>query len=199
MTRTDPETDLIYFGRRYYDTQIARWITADPLGYEAGPNLYAYVNNSPLTSIDLYGLHIGGSVDFLEQKRDQEFKDRVSRNVSAFEKGVGNFLNHPIETIDRQEMYCSQIYESFKSGNYSEILKQWDQLNDQQKENFIYERIGEAAIESGIAIGGLILTKSKGLGILQWAVKNRAVIRDFIDDLYQKTNSRSLNSKITEQ
>jgi hypothetical protein len=45
----------------------------------------------------------------------------------------------------------------------------------------------------------LILTKSKGLGILQWAVKNRAVIRDFIDDLYQKTNSRSLNSKITEQ
>ncbi|WP_284452797.1 RHS repeat domain-containing protein, partial [Parachlamydia acanthamoebae] len=56
--RTDPETDLIYFGRRYYDPQIARWITADPLGYEAGPNLYAYVNNSPLMNLDLYGLFI---------------------------------------------------------------------------------------------------------------------------------------------
>jgi len=55
--RYDPETGFIYFGKRYYDPQTARWITADPLGYEAGPNLYAYVNNRPLIHIDLYGLY----------------------------------------------------------------------------------------------------------------------------------------------
>jgi RHS repeat-associated protein len=50
------EGDLVYFGRRYYAPSLGRWITQDPSGYEDGPNLYAYVHNSPLTSFDLYGL-----------------------------------------------------------------------------------------------------------------------------------------------
>ena len=29
---TDPETNLIYFGQRYYDPDQLRWITPDPLG-----------------------------------------------------------------------------------------------------------------------------------------------------------------------
>ena len=49
-------TGLVYFGNRYYDPTTSTWLTQDPLGYTAGPNLYAYVNNNPLTQIDLYGL-----------------------------------------------------------------------------------------------------------------------------------------------
>jgi RHS repeat-associated protein len=62
--RTDPETNFIYFGRRYYSPTVGRWTTQDPLGLAAGPNLYAYVHNSPLTHIDLYGLdwvRVGGN------------------------------------------------------------------------------------------------------------------------------------------
>jgi len=55
--RVDPETELVYFGRRYYAPEIGRWITQDPAGFSAGPNLYAYVNNSPLSHFDLYGLY----------------------------------------------------------------------------------------------------------------------------------------------
>jgi RHS repeat-associated protein len=54
--RCDPETGFLYFGRRYYDPATSRWITADPAGFEARPNLYAYVLNNPLTHFDLYGL-----------------------------------------------------------------------------------------------------------------------------------------------
>ena len=54
--RVDEETGLVYFGRRYYDTQLGRWITPDPKGFGDGPNLYAYVHNSPLFHFDLYGL-----------------------------------------------------------------------------------------------------------------------------------------------
>ncbi|MBI3901096.1 MAG: RHS repeat-associated core domain-containing protein, partial [Chlamydiia bacterium] len=54
--RVDTETGLIFFGRRYYDPDLGRWITQDPQGFEDGPNLYAYVSNHPLTEIDLYGL-----------------------------------------------------------------------------------------------------------------------------------------------
>ncbi|MDB2614281.1 hypothetical protein N9Y92_03900, partial [Chlamydiales bacterium] len=54
--RLDPNTNFIYFGRRFYNPQTGRWITTDPAGYQAGSNLYAYVLNSPLTHFDLYGL-----------------------------------------------------------------------------------------------------------------------------------------------
>jgi RHS repeat-associated protein len=50
--RFDSETGFIYFGRRYYDPSIGRWITPDPAGYADGPNLYAYVHNKPLIYID---------------------------------------------------------------------------------------------------------------------------------------------------
>ncbi len=56
--RFDPETGLIYFGRRYYDPALGKWLTQDPLGLNAGPNLYAYVLNNPLNSFDEYGLYV---------------------------------------------------------------------------------------------------------------------------------------------
>jgi RHS repeat-associated protein len=55
--RIDDETSLLNFGRRYYDPFTGRWISPDPIGFEDGPNLYAYVHNNPLTHLDLYGLH----------------------------------------------------------------------------------------------------------------------------------------------
>lgn len=54
--RYDAETDFIYFGRRYYSSNLGRWITADPQGFDDGPNLYAYLSNDPMTDCDPYGL-----------------------------------------------------------------------------------------------------------------------------------------------
>ena len=56
--RRDPETGFVYFGKRYYNPQTGRWITPDPLGYEGGPNLYAYVLNDPLVHFDREGLFL---------------------------------------------------------------------------------------------------------------------------------------------
>ncbi|NGX36936.1 MAG: tRNA3(Ser)-specific nuclease WapA [Chlamydiae bacterium] len=57
--RHDPETDLIYFGRRYYDPILGRFITPDPEGYTDSYNLYAYCQNNPLIHHDPYGLFMG--------------------------------------------------------------------------------------------------------------------------------------------
>lgn len=54
--RLDLESGWTFFGRRYYNPQEGRWMTPDPLGLAEGPNLYAYVHNSPMTHFDLYGL-----------------------------------------------------------------------------------------------------------------------------------------------
>ncbi len=54
--RLDLETGFLFFGHRYYDPSLGRWITADPKGYAAGPNLYAYIKNNPAKYLDEYGL-----------------------------------------------------------------------------------------------------------------------------------------------
>jgi RHS repeat-associated protein len=47
---------LIFFGQRFYDPALGRWLTPDPSGFADGANLYAYVLNSPLNRLDLFGL-----------------------------------------------------------------------------------------------------------------------------------------------
>ena len=54
--RVDPETGWVFFGRRFYDPEVGRWTTPDPLWFEDGPNLYAYVQNNPMIFIDPNGL-----------------------------------------------------------------------------------------------------------------------------------------------
>ncbi|MGB7128510.1 MAG: RHS repeat-associated core domain-containing protein [Candidatus Rhabdochlamydia sp.] len=54
--RIDKEIGLIYFGYRYYDPEIGRWISPDPLGTIDGLNLYAYAHNNPMTYVDYFGL-----------------------------------------------------------------------------------------------------------------------------------------------
>lgn len=54
--RYDPETGFLYFGKRYYNPALGRWITPDPRGLQDSLNLYAYVFNNPLLYCDPYGL-----------------------------------------------------------------------------------------------------------------------------------------------
>jgi RHS repeat-associated protein len=69
----DDETDLLYYGCRYYNASNGRWLIRDPLeeqgfdclqnvdtfGDSSGPNLYNFVANEPLSDIDLFGLKLG--------------------------------------------------------------------------------------------------------------------------------------------
>ena len=41
---------------RDYAPQIARWISRDPIDEAGGTNLYAYVENRPITETDPFGL-----------------------------------------------------------------------------------------------------------------------------------------------
>jgi len=52
----DPETGMYEFRARYYDQNIGRFTSEDPLGVKAGINFYAYVKNDPTTFKDPSGL-----------------------------------------------------------------------------------------------------------------------------------------------
>ncbi|MDJ0674653.1 MAG: RHS repeat-associated core domain-containing protein [Calothrix sp. MO_167.B42] len=52
----DEETGLYYYRARYYDAATGRFISQDPIGFEAGDgNLYRYVFNSPTNFNDYSG------------------------------------------------------------------------------------------------------------------------------------------------
>ncbi len=50
------EEGLFFFGLRFYDPTLGRWLNPDPAGFVDGANLYIYVQNSPLNRLDLFGL-----------------------------------------------------------------------------------------------------------------------------------------------
>jgi len=60
----DAETGLVRFGARDYDPQIGRWVSKDPIRFGGRQaNLYAYVANDPVNSIDPSGLFFCNNTD----------------------------------------------------------------------------------------------------------------------------------------
>ncbi len=58
--RFDPELGLVYFGKRYYDPRLGRWLTTDPAGFIDSANLYQYVLNNPFKYRDPHGENVLG-------------------------------------------------------------------------------------------------------------------------------------------
>jgi len=54
---SDPETGIYYYRARYYSPTFGRFLSEDPIGFDGGTNLYAYVANDPADGADPWGLY----------------------------------------------------------------------------------------------------------------------------------------------
>ena len=78
----DRDNGLTRFGARDYDPETGRWTSKDPIGFEGGDaNLYAYVSNSPVNTVDLLGLcPCGKPEDVIDEARKELEKDKSSKS-----------------------------------------------------------------------------------------------------------------------
>jgi RHS repeat-associated protein len=51
----DDETDLVYYGYRYYNSGTGRWISRDPIEEQGGEDLYEFDLNQPVNEVDPLG------------------------------------------------------------------------------------------------------------------------------------------------
>lgn len=78
----NPDSGLIYFGVRYYDPRLGRFITKDPLGMIDGPNVYLYCSNNPVNLIDPLGLcEEETDKENIELSKIQEAIDNLVKNT----------------------------------------------------------------------------------------------------------------------
>jgi RHS repeat-associated protein len=52
----DAESGIYYYRARYYDPKIGRFISEDPIRFDADINFYSYVRNQPTRLVDPFGL-----------------------------------------------------------------------------------------------------------------------------------------------
>lgn len=87
---TDRESDLVYYGMRYYVPEQGRFLNRDPIGEAGGLNLYAFVGSNPVGGYDFLGL----AHNF----------DSMSVGGETAEKYVGNSLEEVIERLSNTGM-----------------------------------------------------------------------------------------------
>ncbi|KGM35346.1 hypothetical protein P409_04970 [Inquilinus limosus MP06] len=133
--REDPEIGLVYLNARYYDPEIARFVSPDwwdPTKEGVGTNRYAYSFNDPVNKSDPSGHAPGdpsGSVNTENLNQDQI--DRIDRERAgsgevqvAEQKLVGNVANQmgavatPTPRLARiqQQMRQQQLQDNYPKG-----------------------------------------------------------------------------------
>ena len=55
-TKAIDTSSLVYYGYRFYNSDLGIWLTRDPIGESGGMALYSFVNNSPINFFDIKGL-----------------------------------------------------------------------------------------------------------------------------------------------
>lgn len=95
----DPDTGLLYYRARFYDPQLGRFISEDPIGFAGGDvNLYGYVWQNPLTARDSSGLDgdddwtPGGWADWAQRRLEAIRKSVTGLNPDAVDfNTIANF------------------------------------------------------------------------------------------------------------
>jgi RHS repeat-associated protein len=84
----DAETDLLYYGERYYSASTGRWLSRDPIEESDGPNVYAFVRNDPIDAVDSDGRFVFKAQGIVQRSIARGLNSFAETTESAFLGGA---------------------------------------------------------------------------------------------------------------
>jgi len=116
----DDETGLHYNTFRYYDPEVGRFVTQDPIGLEGGSNLYQYAPE-PHGWVDPLGLSCGKLHDKVIAEANQVAAPggKITAQQAATLKG-----NLPV--VQRRSAFQNQVARKEFVRDQDYLMKQWE-------------------------------------------------------------------------
>jgi RHS repeat-associated protein len=148
----DPATGFYNFGGRYYSPANSRWITRDPLGLDAGFNLYAFVGNNPIMMIDPFGYDIPPDIERGLRTLNDAFNSTAGtitretvintiENLARVGKLAPNFLSR-VSGLARAGSVFTGVLQTFLSPEGAEAMRGAIQLTRAlQRENELVRKM----------------------------------------------------------
>ena len=118
----DNETDLYYYGYRYYSPSLGRWISRDPVEEQGGLNLYGFVNNDPVNKYYVWGV---GNINDVYTPKDYH----------SFFKPY-----YPPITPNNNKRVSFPVKSSPKSGSMADVLGFVNSLFNATREEIEYNK-----------------------------------------------------------
>jgi RHS repeat-associated protein len=82
----DP-TGLIWMGARYYDPQVGRFISPDPIGYPINIDLYAYADGDPINNFDPDGRFASSMYQTVKSTVFSHIQANLDAHSQGYERG----------------------------------------------------------------------------------------------------------------
>jgi RHS repeat-associated protein len=86
---------MYYYGYRFYDPTLQRWINRDPIAERGGLNLYTFVENMPFSGVDKWGLDLQvdakDKCDYEKAKKYLSKDPKMEVQIKAVEKAKKKF------------------------------------------------------------------------------------------------------------
>ncbi len=98
----DAETDLYYYGYRYYSPALGRWISRDPIGENGGANLFGFCHNASSVYID----PVGSIVICFSASKDNDDAgdaDRFQTQIATQKSHIREFANQIESLVSRDK------------------------------------------------------------------------------------------------
>ncbi|MNQ74930.1 putative deoxyribonuclease RhsB [compost metagenome] len=116
----DDETGLHYNTFRYYDPEVGRFVTQDPIGLLGGDNLYQYGSN-PLGWIDPLGLTCSSL-----HERVVNDANKVASAGGEITAKQAQILKGNLPVVQRRTVFQNQMARKEFVGSQNYLMKQWE-------------------------------------------------------------------------
>ncbi len=122
----DPLTGLLYYRARWYDPDLGRFISEDPLGLAGGVNSYAYVRNNPVNRKDPFGLYeidVHYYLTYYLAIKTGCFSDREAREIANGNQRADEDAGKvPALGITSQQRGINAFYHALHGGTHQTFL-----------------------------------------------------------------------------